>query len=165
MKTIEEIRLENARALAVEGKAAFSEAIGMSAQQVNQIIGPNPSRNIGPNVARRIEQAFGMETGWLDVVHTAEQEFVNSAIRGAKKPLSDEAAELIQCVIRIDAIGEPARILFRAQMEILAVAASLTKAHDSLAIRENLDWAEEYLEERHRELEGTRNGPAKERSA
>jgi cob(I)alamin adenosyltransferase len=106
-----------------------------------------------------------METGWLDVVHTAEQEFVNSAIRGAKMPLSDEANELIQCVIRLDGLGDTARILFRAQAEILAVAASLSKAHDSLAIRENLDWAEEYLAERHRELEGTRNGPAKERSA
>lgn len=72
MKTVKEIRLENARALATDGPAEFARAIDSTTQQVNQFMGPNPTRNIGNTIARRIEEAFGKPVGWLDVEH-AEQ--------------------------------------------------------------------------------------------
>lgn len=73
MKTVKEIRLENARSLALEGPAEFARRIESSTQQVNQVMGPAPTRNIGDKLARRIEAAFGHPEGWLDVEHTAEQ--------------------------------------------------------------------------------------------
>lgn len=70
MKTVKEIRRENARALATDGPAEFARKIESTTQQVNQTIGPNPTRNIGDVLARRIETGFGLATGWLDVEHT-----------------------------------------------------------------------------------------------
>jgi len=77
MKTVKEIRLENARALANEGPAEFARRIDSSTQQVNQVIGPAPTRNIGDKLARRIETAFGRPEGWLDVQHDSEQNDVS----------------------------------------------------------------------------------------
>ena len=69
MKTSTEIRLENARALIDEagGRPQMAKRLGMSESQLGQIIGPNPKRNIGPAMARRIERAFSLERGWLDL--------------------------------------------------------------------------------------------------
>ncbi len=67
----EDIRRENARALAAEvgGPAEFGRKVGMDATQVSHIIGDNFIRNIGNTVAPRIEDAFGKKRGWLDVRH------------------------------------------------------------------------------------------------
>lgn len=67
----EEIRRENARRLAdgLGGKSAFARLLQMEASQVSQIIGPNPKKNIGNSIARRIEQAHHLPEGWLDVEH------------------------------------------------------------------------------------------------
>ena len=73
MKTVKEIRRENARSLATDGPAEFARAIESTTQQVNQFMGPNPTRNIGDTIARRIEERFGKPVGWLDVEHKAEQ--------------------------------------------------------------------------------------------
>lgn len=73
MKTVSEIRRENARALAKDGPAEFARKIDSTTQQVNQTIGPNPTRNIGNTIARRIEVAHGLPTGWLDVEHTPHE--------------------------------------------------------------------------------------------
>lgn len=69
--TREEIRRENARKLAAreESKAAFARAVNMEPSQVSQIIGPNPNKNIGNSVARRIERAYNLPESWLDVAH------------------------------------------------------------------------------------------------
>lgn len=65
---IEDIRRENARVLAKKagGPARFAEKTGMSDSQVSQIIGKNPTKNIGGNVARKIEDAFSLPKGWMD---------------------------------------------------------------------------------------------------
>jgi phage repressor protein C with HTH and peptisase S24 domain len=77
MKTVKEIRLENARSLMTDGPAEFARRIDSSTQQVNQVIGPAPTRNIGDKLARRIETAFGRPEGWLDVQHGLEQNDVS----------------------------------------------------------------------------------------
>jgi SOS-response transcriptional repressor LexA len=73
MKTVKEIRRENARSLATDGPAEFARKIGSSTQQVNQTIGPNPTRNIGDALARRIEAAYERPLGWLDLDHTTRR--------------------------------------------------------------------------------------------
>lgn len=70
MRTVKDIRRDNARSLATDGPAEFARAIESTTQQVNQTIGPNPTRNIGDLLARRIEAAYGKTIGWLDVDHT-----------------------------------------------------------------------------------------------
>lgn len=69
MKTVKEIRRDNARTLAKDGPAEFARVIESTTQQVNQFMGPNPTRNIGDAIARRIEAAYRKPTGWLDVEH------------------------------------------------------------------------------------------------
>ncbi|NOV24183.1 hypothetical protein E5S69_11735 [Cupriavidus necator] len=71
VKTNAEIRRENARLLANEvGQPAdLARRLGMSDSQMGQLIGRNPVRNIGPRVARRIEEVCGKPEGWLDVEH------------------------------------------------------------------------------------------------
>jgi SOS-response transcriptional repressor LexA len=68
MKTIDEIRRENARALAEQagGNAAFSEIIDRETTQTSRFIGKNHSKNIGDALARHIEECFNKERGWLD---------------------------------------------------------------------------------------------------
>lgn len=69
MKTSESIRRENARALAkaIGGNAAFSDKIDRSTTQVSRFMGKRPTTEIGPKMARHIEQCFGKPEGWLDV--------------------------------------------------------------------------------------------------
>jgi len=70
--TREEIRRDNARQLArgVGGHAEFARFMSMEASQVSQLIGRNPVKNIGNSIARRIEQAFDLPTGYLDEEHS-----------------------------------------------------------------------------------------------
>jgi hypothetical protein len=69
--TREELRRENARKLASGkgGKADFARLVSMEPSQVSQLIGPNPSKNIGNSIARRIERAYELPEGWIDLPH------------------------------------------------------------------------------------------------
>lgn len=68
LRTHAETVRENARELLAEAKGAkqFAERTGLSESRVSQLLGKNPSKNIGPSTARRIERAFGKPVGWLD---------------------------------------------------------------------------------------------------
>lgn len=83
-------RRENARRLAEEAgsKASFAEIIERSPGQVGHFIGPNPTKNIGKDLARHIERRFRKRKYWLDQDHTppAEREEVEAR-------LSDQSPE------------------------------------------------------------------------
>lgn len=72
--TIEEIRLENARSLVMSEcgnvQARFGARLGLSRQLVNNYMGKTPTKNIGSELARRIESEFGRPIGWMDERHT-----------------------------------------------------------------------------------------------
>lgn len=70
--TAASIRLTNLRALIKKagGPTDAARKLDMEASQLSQIAGPNPVRNIGTALARRIEQAFHRPEGWLDVPHS-----------------------------------------------------------------------------------------------
>lgn len=91
----EEIRRQNARALAsrVGGPAEFARKVGMEGAQVTHIIGDKPIRNIGNTVAPRIEDAFELPRGWLDVEHDAMELD------------SEEIAELVRMYRSLDQHG------------------------------------------------------------
>src|ERR1700742_2415248 len=103
MKTSKEMRLENARALA-DSPAEFARCLGMSNQQANALIGPNPVRGIGDEKAREIEEAFGREIGWLDHDHTVD--ISDASNSGQYNALSGEARALIECVRHLDGLGD-----------------------------------------------------------
>lgn len=71
-----EIRRINTRRLAdsVGGISALAERLGKSQGQISHIIGTNPIKNIGPRIAREIEAAFSKDHGWLDALHTVQED-------------------------------------------------------------------------------------------
>jgi hypothetical protein len=91
MSTAPEIRRKNARFLAERiGPTAFGQIAGMTQAQANNIIGPNPIRNIGHTMARRIEVAFKKPTGWLDVDHTRSIEAAIERLSSLTPPYDGE---------------------------------------------------------------------------
>ncbi|MFS7161905.1 LexA family protein [Serratia proteamaculans] len=71
MKTIDEIRRDNARKLrdSTGGNSSFSSMIDREPTQVSRVIGKNPTKNIGDDLARHIEKCFDLPAGWLDKEH------------------------------------------------------------------------------------------------
>jgi hypothetical protein len=72
--TIEEIRLANLQALVKEagGPARAAERLDMEPSQLSQIAGRNPTRNIGSDLARKMEAKWGKPRGWLDIAQNAQ---------------------------------------------------------------------------------------------
>jgi len=84
----EDIRRENARKLAADagGLTEFARKTGMENSQVSQLIGKNPTKNIGNIVAARIENAFDLVEGSLDIAPqpgAVEQSEISSNRTGA----------------------------------------------------------------------------------
>ena len=72
--TISDIRRATARLMAtkVGGMAEFARKTGMSNSHISQLLGENPTKNIGDKIARRFEASFDYPVGWLDVAHVPE---------------------------------------------------------------------------------------------
>jgi SOS-response transcriptional repressor LexA len=72
--TINQIRLKNARWLVeqVGGVPSFAARLSTTRQYVHHIAGNKAFKPIGNNMARRIEEAFSMPLGWMDIDHDAE---------------------------------------------------------------------------------------------
>jgi phage repressor protein C with HTH and peptisase S24 domain len=68
------IRRENLRALAAryDTQAEFAAACGTAPSVISLIVSPNPKRNLGHQLARKIETAQKLPMGWLDSVHAKE---------------------------------------------------------------------------------------------
>lgn len=67
--TIYDTRRDNLRRLIGSERgamSAFAAKAGMTIQQVSHIIGSRPIKNIGHELARRIEQAYAIPIGNLD---------------------------------------------------------------------------------------------------
>ncbi|MDG4811909.1 hypothetical protein P8629_02715 [Hydrogenovibrio sp. 3SP14C1] len=72
---ISQIRLQNLEALIIEhGSAAFiADKIGSDASVISVIRSEKyPEKNMGKNIARRIEKEFKLPDGWMDKDHTIE---------------------------------------------------------------------------------------------
>ncbi|MBI5270665.1 MAG: helix-turn-helix transcriptional regulator [Burkholderiales bacterium] len=71
--TIEHTRRTNAQSLAAQvgGVTPFAIKLGLSKQYAYRIAGQKADKGIGHNVARRIEEVFGMPAGWMDADHSA----------------------------------------------------------------------------------------------
>ncbi|RJT12825.1 LexA family protein [Rahnella inusitata] len=73
MKTNDEIRRDNARKLrdSAGGNSSFAGIIEREPTQVSRVIGKNPTKKIGDDLARHIEKCFDLPDGWLDKEHQA----------------------------------------------------------------------------------------------
>lgn len=71
MKTIKEIRRDNARKLrdGVGGNTYFANMIDRDPTQTSRFMGDNATKNIGDDMARHIEKCFDLPEGWLDQEH------------------------------------------------------------------------------------------------
>jgi len=130
MKTCKEMRLENARALA-GSPAAFARKLGMSSQQANALIGPNPVRGIGDEKAREIEKRYEKETGWLD--HDHESASHDSSNSDRYNALSEQAKSLISCVVDLDRVGNLSRSTFLLHTGLLRLSAAASELHTGSA--------------------------------
>lgn len=81
---IHDIRRANMLALRDQfpSRAKFAEYLERSPSQMNQVIGVNPTREIGHSLARHVEVKFGKPDGWMDIDHT------NQTIREPSKHYS-----------------------------------------------------------------------------
>ena len=72
-KDITEIRRNNLRneAQRLGGSARLADATERSLSQISQLIGDNPTGNIGNRLARDLETALKKPRGWLDNIHHA----------------------------------------------------------------------------------------------
>jgi phage repressor protein C with HTH and peptisase S24 domain len=72
MTTIKDVRRQNMQTLAERfpSRAQFSEHIGKSPSQINQIIGKTPLKEVGHKMAREVEKVFGLPEGWMDTDHS-----------------------------------------------------------------------------------------------
>lgn len=77
MKTCREIRLENMRALLAEvdnKPTILAERLNKPTAQISGLVGKNPFRGIGDQIAREAENAFNKPRGWLDHEHLGQDE-------------------------------------------------------------------------------------------
>lgn len=87
--------------------------------------------SFGERVARRLEVDYGMGIGYLDRPSSVE-----SPKKDQNPPLSDEANSLIQCVVRMDCLGDLARISFSAHLALLKLAEQMLRMQDDEVVRE-----------------------------
>ncbi|PRZ51196.1 hypothetical protein BX589_12037 [Paraburkholderia fungorum] len=157
-----ETRLENARAVAqaVGGIAAFARKMKMSDSQASQLIGENPTRNIGDKLAERIEEAFKLPPGGLDLsqAETEEKEdrpasplevaALIEKIQGAANNgfLTENLIGIFTGILRLSYGGKKA-VMPNERPENITGSGSVANAHD--ALRE--------LEQSHNPAEGNRD--------
>jgi SOS-response transcriptional repressor LexA len=56
-----------------KGDTELADLLDKSLSQINQVIGPNPTRGIGDRLASDIEKRLGKREGWLDSVDTLRE--------------------------------------------------------------------------------------------
>lgn len=101
------IRRENLRALAAryQTQAEFATACGTAPSVISLIVSPNPKRNLGHQLARKIEAAQGLPSGWLDTPQPESSPSVSKPEANAgplreiaawdeKTPLEDDEVEV-----------------------------------------------------------------------
>lgn len=82
LKTVYEIRLENAKILAEKFKsmAGFAEFLGKSRNFMHRVMNDSYSKNIGNDLAREIESKFNKPHGWLDHEHKKKEKYTEVPI-------------------------------------------------------------------------------------
>lgn len=139
------VRYRNARYLLLErcqGKVArFARALKQSHSYAAAYISEHPSKRIGDTVAQRIEKAFALPTGWLDVERSQNWDSrLRQAIGRGAHPLDSEGVEaawqqalpeafIEQALPVPDSPEEMVHTAHILQQRYLAVSETLNKLH------------------------------------
>lgn len=120
MKTVEEVRRANARALVdvAGGQQRFADRLDITRQQASHIVGHKrgsevSEKNIGSDLARKIERAFGLEHAWMDHEHNElrdlrqDDETVDVPLLAAAASAGDGAERADDQVVQIARISKP----------------------------------------------------------
>lgn len=68
-----DIRLERLLQLIQEhGQTKVANLVGIESSYISQLKNPNNPKKIGEKLARRVEDAFHLPHGWMDVLHDNE---------------------------------------------------------------------------------------------
>jgi transcriptional regulator with XRE-family HTH domain len=93
------IRRENLRALHQKhGTRVVLDKLGIGKQALSQYIGKNFNRNVGNEVARRIEEAFNLPAGWMDYPQYETEEILQRIVNYARSLTPDEQKILLQLI-------------------------------------------------------------------
>jgi transcriptional regulator with XRE-family HTH domain len=93
------IRRENLRALHQKhGTRVVLDKLGIGKQALSQYIGKNFNRNVGNEVARRIEEAFNLPAGWMDYPQYETEEILQRIVNYARSMTPDEQKILLQMI-------------------------------------------------------------------
>lgn len=97
MKTSQEIRIENIRAI-IEDKfngrqKDFAEHLGLNRNTVSRWMGSNAVKsNVSDSTARNIEAAIGLEIGYLDHSHSETVRDINKDLTEMRRHFKEFAA-------------------------------------------------------------------------
>jgi len=80
---IRAIRRHNLTRLILEagGQRALAATAGVSAGYLSQVLSERVNRNVGHNLARRLEEGMGKPYGWMDVIDPATQPGSGNTVR------------------------------------------------------------------------------------
>lgn len=104
MRTTKEIRRKNLRYLLNSRYGGvpnrLAKVVGVHQNQISRVVTDGPSRrDLGSKLARTIEKATGLDTGWLDNEHAAAEQVLSKmsrltpAQRGVVEQLVDQLLE------------------------------------------------------------------------
>lgn len=102
LMNISDMRLQNFRRVIAERKLRLTDVadlLGKAPAQVSAFGGKNPSKGIGNQIAREIEQALGLHSGYLDMPYGLG-EFNNATVishTGRKLPVMGSIAAGVWC--------------------------------------------------------------------
>jgi hypothetical protein len=108
---IDEIRRENLRAVAARlgGNAKLAVATGKSDSQISQIIGTNPTRGIGDELAREMEESLELDKFALDLAPFRYSELIEEIAELLESRSNAAQASVLEIVKQFPAEDQRSR--------------------------------------------------------
>jgi SOS-response transcriptional repressor LexA len=73
IKEIRKLNLSHLLRSSKKNKRVFAEYVGTDPAYISQLMSEKIARSMGDELARKIESAFGLQHGWMDVSHATEE--------------------------------------------------------------------------------------------
>lgn len=108
----------------------YCEELGVNPSYVSQFIGPKGKRDMGDDIARRIETALGQERGWLDILQLEEAHLMKCGLIYDKLlELPGSKLDSLIDILDIYEANEREGSLGRIRMDAAAITKSKGRVH------------------------------------